>query len=151
MKKSSKITGITAIVAAVVVIGLDVWLEARADSFTWSQYLQNKNLDEPYYAVAFVAILMWIIGFLCGHWFWPKRIKQIVKNEKMEKALRANIKYCEYFDGERHCGEIATWGVFDYGWKEFYCDRHKDEKMSSNELEQLESQVLAKEVLAEED
>ncbi len=70
------------------------------------------------------------------------------KNEELKKALRKNIEFCEYYDGEKRCGEIATWGVFDYdGWEEYYCNEHKNKKTSRNRLEKLANQILAEQAL----
>lgn len=69
-------------------------------------------------------------------------------NEKLKKALRANIKYCEYYDGKKRCGEIAVWGVFDYdGWAEYYCDKHKNHKTANTEPKKLDNQILAEQAL----
>ncbi len=71
-------------------------------------------------------------------------------NKRLREVLKANIYYCEYFDGEKHCGAIARWGVFDYdGWEEYYCDEHKGEKTCRNELEKLKKNILAEQALKE--
>lgn len=79
------------------------------------------------------------------------KIKQLqAKNKQLEEALKANIKYCEYYDGKKICGKIARWGVFDYdGWAEYYCDKHKKGKLNRNkpEPEELKSNILAEEAL----
>lgn len=73
-----------------------------------------------------------------------------VENEQLKKALKANIQYCEYFDGEKRCGEIARWGVFDHdGWREYYCDKHKGKKTSREKPKRLENNIMAEQALKE--
>jgi|TARA_Y100000034_G_scaffold122982_1_gene169151 vacuolar-type H+-ATPase subunit I/STV1 len=72
--KTSTITIISFYIVAAIAIGTDIWLDAREDSFTWSQYLQRKAIEDPAMLIIYTAILTLITGLLLGHWFWPKRI-----------------------------------------------------------------------------
>ena len=72
------------------------------------------------------------------------------ENERLREALRKNIKYCQYYDGNKCCGEIAVWAVFDYdGWEEYYCEKHKDTKTCENDIDKQPNLVLAEQVLKE--
>ena len=69
MKKTAKLTCITALIAGAIAIGLDVWLDARPDSFTWSQYLLKSATEAPLVP----AIVGIVFGILLGHFFWPQK------------------------------------------------------------------------------
>jgi len=75
MKKSSKWTAITIILAIAFAIACDIWLDAKPDAYTWSQYIQQKALSDPIYPAVFCLVFGLIIGILIGHWFFPKRIR----------------------------------------------------------------------------
>ena len=82
-----------------------------------------------------------------------KYVKQLeAEKAKLQRALRKNIKYCQYVNMKRkmRCKEIAHWGIFDYdGWREYYCDEHKDTATSSNTPELLADNILAEQALQE--
>jgi len=75
-----------------------------------------------------------------------KKLKE--RSEQLEEALRANIKYCEYYDGQKRCEKIASWGIFDWeGWEEYFCDEHKIHKISREKATKLENNILAEQAL----
>ncbi len=71
--------------------------------------------------------------------------------EKLEVALKANIRKCQYFDGEKLCNKIAKhmWDDYDTS-TEYYCDKHNNKEHFAKKYSGIfKPSVIAEQVLKE--
>jgi len=68
VRKGAKWTFWTALIAAGIALGLDIWLDIKEDAYTWSQWLAKEAKKNPLVP----AIVGFVLGLLMGHFFWSQ-------------------------------------------------------------------------------
>lgn len=55
--------------------------------------------------------------------------QQAAEIERLKEALRANVRRCSYYDGQKQCNKIGIHMTDDYdAFTEYRCDEHKGQQ-----------------------